>query len=116
MAAKILGKICKKDPEKTLRLVEKFSKEISDWVVCDTLATQGIRKIAKIRQKDIFSLSQRLVVSKDFWQRRLGLVILINFMKEKKLQKEIKDILRKAKEDKEYYVKKAVIWLKSRLY
>lgn len=51
LAIKILGKICGTNPEKTLKLIKKFSKDISDWVVCDTLATQGIRKIFGIKTK-----------------------------------------------------------------
>ena len=53
LASKILGKICKTNSEKTLRLIKKFSKDISDWAVCDTLATQGIRKIISLKQKEI---------------------------------------------------------------
>lgn len=51
LAVKILGKICKNDPIKSLNLIKRFTKKISDWAVCDTLATQGIRKIAKIQKK-----------------------------------------------------------------
>lgn len=115
LATKIIGKICKKDAEKTLKLIKKFSKDISDWAVCDTLATQGIRKIAKIEQKEIFELSEKLVLSKNFWQRRFGLVLLINFKNDKNLRKDIKKILKKVEQDNEYYVKKAVVWLKKEL-
>ena len=115
LAAKILGKICKKDAGKTLKLIKKFSKDISDWAVCDTLASQGIKKIAKIKQKEIFELSEKLVLSKKLWQRRFGLVLLINFVKEKNLRKDIEKILGKVKDDNKYYVKKAVIWLKKEL-
>jgi len=45
LASKILGKICKTNPTKTLKIIQKFSKDISDWVVCDTLATQGIEAL-----------------------------------------------------------------------
>ena len=115
LATKILGRICKKDAEKTLKLIKKFSKDISDWAVCDTLATQGIRKITKIKQKEIYELSKKLVLSKNFWQRRFGLVLLINFKKDKNLKKNIKKILKKVEQDKEYYVKKAIVWLKKEL-
>jgi 3-methyladenine DNA glycosylase AlkD len=115
LAAKILGRICRKNPGKTLNLVKKFSKDISDWAVCDTLATQGIRRIAKIKQKEIFELSDELIKSKNFWQRRFGLVLLVNFAKDRNLRKEIERILKKVEGNKEYYVKKAVIWLKKSL-
>ena len=115
LASKILGKICKKNPEKALKLIEKFSKDISDWAVCDTLAGQGVRKIVIIKQKEIFEISKKFIKSKDLWQRRFALVLLINFAKDKNLKREIREILKKVEDDKEYYVKKAVVWLKKEL-
>jgi 3-methyladenine DNA glycosylase AlkD len=115
LASKILGKICKTNPTKTLKLIQKFSKDISDWVVCDTLATQGIRKIISLKQKEIFEISKKLVKSKDLWQRRFALVLLINFAKDKSFRQKIEEILEKVKDDKEPYVKKAIIWLKNEL-
>ncbi len=115
LAAKIMGKLCKKDPEKTLQLIESFSKEIADWAVCDTLATQGVRGIIKIKQKEIFWISKKLVKSKNFWERRFAVVLLINFAKDKFLTKEIKEIIKNVESDKEYYVKKAVEWVKRKL-
>ena len=112
LASKILGKICRKDTERTLRLIKKFVNDIEDWAVCDTLATQGIRTIVKIKQKEIFELSKEMVESKSLWKRRFGVVLLINFKREKALKKEIKKIIKKVENDKEYYVKKAVDWLK----
>ena len=115
LASKILGKICKTNPAKTLTLIKKFSKDISDWVVCDALATQGIRSIINLKQKEFFDLSKKLVKSKNLWQRRFGLVILINFTKDKDFRQEIKEILKSVKDEKEPYVKKAIIWLKNEL-
>lgn len=112
LSAKILGKICRKDAEKTMKLLEKFSKDVCDWAVCDTLATQGIRGIAKEKQEEIFELSGKLILSKNLWKRRIALVLLINFKKEKELHGEIKEIVARAEKDKEHYVKKAVEWVK----
>jgi 3-methyladenine DNA glycosylase AlkD len=115
LAAKILGKICKKDPERALNLVKKFVNDIVDWAVCDTLATQGIRPIRKTKQQEIFELSKKLVKSKNLWKKRFGVVLLINFKKEKPLRKKIKEILNQVEGDKEYYVKKAIEWIKRSL-
>ena len=112
LAIKILGKICKNNPEKSLKLIKKFSKEIENWAICDTLATQGIRGIAKIKQREILALSQDLIKSKNLWQRRFALVLLINFKDDKKLKRKIKEIINLAKNDQEYYVQKAIKWLK----
>lgn len=40
LAAKILGRICNKNPDLTIKLVKKFVKNIDNWAVCDVLATQ----------------------------------------------------------------------------
>jgi len=115
LASKILGKICKKDPSRTLKLIKKFSKEIKSWAVCDTLATQGIKSIANLKKEEIFALSKKLIKSKNFWQRRFAIVLLINFAKEKSLRKDIESIIKSVENDKEYYVKKAVKWIKRKL-
>lgn len=115
LAVKILGKICKKDPEKTLRFIKSFSKKIYDWAVCDTLGTQGVRGIVKIKQKEIFEISKRLIQSKNFWEKRFAIVLLINFTKDKNLKKEINKIIENIETDKDYYVKKAANWIKSKL-
>ena len=115
LAAKILGKICRKDPEKTLELIKKFVDDLVDWATCDTLATQGIRPIAKMKQKEIFELSKKLVKSENPWKRRFGIVLLINFKKDKTLKKEIEKIIKNVEEDKEHYVKKAIDWIKREL-
>jgi 3-methyladenine DNA glycosylase AlkD len=115
LASKILGKICKRDPEKTLQFLRMFSKNICDWAVCDTLATQGIRGIAKTKQKEIFEISKKLIHSKNFWERRFAIVLLINFTKDKNLKKEINEVIKNAETDEEYYVKKAVEWIKRKL-
>lgn len=115
LAAKILGKICKKDPAKTLGLLEKFSKDISDWPSCDTLATQGIRKIAKVKLKEIFKLAQKVILSKNLWQRRFAIVLLVELSGHGFDKKEIEKLAEKVEGDKEHYVKRAIVWLKSSL-
>ena len=115
LASKILGKICKKDPERTLKIIKKFSKGISDWAVCDTLATQGIRGIAGLKQKEILEISKKLIRSKNPWERRFAIVLLINFAKDKNLRKELSEIIEHVKNDNEHYVKKAVEWMKRKL-
>ncbi len=112
LAAKILSKVCKKNPEKTIGLIKRFSRDISDWVVCDTLATQGTRGIANIKQKEIFEISKNLISSKNLWERRFALVLLINFKKDGRLKNEILKIVKAIEDDKEHYIKKAVRWIK----
>src|SRR6185436_9701676 len=37
LAAKLINVICKKDPVLSLKLVTGFTKDISDWAVCDAM-------------------------------------------------------------------------------
>jgi 3-methyladenine DNA glycosylase AlkD len=115
LSAKILGKVCKNDPERSLALLLKFSNEISDWAICDTIATQGIRGIVKSRRREVFNLSRRFVRSELMWQRRLGIVLLTNYAKEDSLKKEIQEIIRPLEKDNEHYIKKAMKWIERKL-
>lgn len=115
LAAKLLNRICKKDPDQAIELVEKFSKDISDWAVCDSIGMQGLKPIAVIKEKEIFALSHRLSSSKNIWQRRLSLVLIEVYTKNIKLHSAIKALVKKQESDDEYYVKKAVEWINRNL-
>jgi 3-methyladenine DNA glycosylase AlkD len=112
LAGKLLNVICKKDPLLSLKLVADFSKDISDWAVCDTVGMQSLKPVAKKIQKEIFDLSAKLVKSKNLWERRLSLVIIEVFTKDKSLHPEIMKRVNMLENDEEYYVKKAVVWIK----
>jgi len=112
LAAKLLNVICKKDPLLSLKLVAGFSKDISDWAVCDTLGMQSLKPVAKKIQDQIFELSAKLIKSKNLWERRLSLVIIEVFTKDKSLHPEIIKRVKMLENDEEYYVKKAVVWIK----
>jgi 3-methyladenine DNA glycosylase AlkD len=74
LATKLLGSLCKKDPEQTLRLAQKFAPQVSDWAVCDTLGMQALKGIAPKRQRELLASSNKLIRSKNPWERRLALV------------------------------------------
>ena len=112
LAAKMLNVICKKDPLFSLKLVTGFSKDISDWAVCDTVGMQSLKPVAKKIQKEIFDLSAKLIKSENLWERRLSLVIIEVFTKDKSLHPEIVKRVKMLENDDEYYVKKAVVWIK----
>jgi len=115
LAGKILSKISKKDSDKTLRLIKRFSTNISDWAICDILGTQSVRKIVKEKPKEIFKLSEELINSKNLWQRRLAIVLLIELNRQGFSKEKIKKLANKVKEDKEYYVRRVLVWLKNEL-
>jgi 3-methyladenine DNA glycosylase AlkD len=111
LAAKLLGSSCKKDPDRALTLAKKFAPQISDWAVCDTLGMQGVKAIAVEKQIELLAWSSKLVKSKSLWERRLGLVLLTHFVKNKTSRTQIEETLARVGGDKEHYVKKAVEWL-----
>lgn len=115
LAGKLLNVICKKDPLLSLKLVTGFTKDISDWAVCDCIGMQGLKPVAKKIQNEIFDLSGKLIKSKNLWERRLSLVIIEVYTKDRVLQPEIMKRVKTLENDEEYYVRKAVDWIKRNL-
>ena len=115
LAAKILEKNASKDPDKALKLVYEFSKEIDNWPVCDALGMQSLRGITKTHADEIFALAKKLNNGTSFWQRRLSLVLVEWFTRDKKYHPAIKSLIRPLRNDPEHYVKKALQWLEKNL-
>ena len=113
LAAKLINQLAKKHPIEAIKAVNSFSNEIEDWAVCDTLGMQSLKPISKTHIEEIFSLAKKLNRSKNFWQRRLSLVLVEVFGKDATMHPAINSLLKPLEDDKEYYVKKAVVWLKS---
>lgn len=76
---------------------------------------QSLKAINKIRSKEIFALANELSSSPVMWQRRLSMVLLEDFCKQPVFHNTIQEMVNKHKGDKEYYIKKAVIWLEASL-
>ena len=112
LAGKLLGLVAKKDPARTLKLVTAFSKSITDWAVCDTLGMQSLKPIVKTHQEEIFALAGKLNNSKDPWQRRLSLVLVEWYTRMPELHPQINKLIEALENDPEYYVKKAVVWIR----
>src|ERR1700730_8718757 len=70
IAIKILEKIGKADPERSIKLVKQFATEIDNWAICDGLGMQALRAARQTHQKEIFELAKKYNVSRDPWQRR----------------------------------------------
>lgn len=112
LAAKITGKLARKNPEEALKRVELFSAGIHNWAVCDALGMQSVQPIREKFQLEIFSLAQRLIVSTDAWQRRLALVLVEWYTRQRHLLPDIEALLHTVENDEAYYVQKAVAWVK----
>lgn len=112
LAAKLLGKIARQDAAKTLTLVDQFSTEINDWAVCDALAMQSVKPLVKSHAKEIFTLAKNLNASANLWQRRLSLVLIEYYTREEQHHTAIGKLITALENDPEYYVKKALVWIK----
>jgi len=112
IAIKMIEKVGKDDPSRVLTLFKQFSKQIDNWAVCDGLGMQFLRGIVKTHQNKVFDLAARLNRSKDPWQRRLSLVMVEWYTRKGEAPQKIKELVKNLETDKEYYVKKAVIWIK----
>jgi 3-methyladenine DNA glycosylase AlkD len=111
IAVKILQKIAKQDAEKSLQLVQYFAAGIDNWAVCDTVGMQALQTIVKTHQAAIFALAKKYNQSANFWERRLSLVLVEWYTRDKTLHNEIKKLVKPLENDEEYYVKKAVLWI-----
>jgi 3-methyladenine DNA glycosylase AlkD len=112
LAGKLLGKIARQDPERSLQLVESFSKDISDWAVCDTLGMQALKPIAKTHHAALFDMASRLNTSANLWQRRLSLVLVEWYTRDASFHPAINKLVKTLENDNEYYVRKAIVWIK----
>ena len=112
IAIKIIEKMGKKDPNRLLKLIQQFAKGIDNWAVCDAIGMQGLRSIVKTHRDEIFKLAGKYNHSKDPWQRRLSLVMVEWYTREPGTHTDIKKLMKTLENDEEYYVKKAVAWIK----
>jgi 3-methyladenine DNA glycosylase AlkD len=92
-------------------LIEYFAPGIDNWAVCDTIGMQALQTILKTHQKEIFALAKKYNRSANLWERRLSLVLVEWYTRDKTLHDEIKKLVKPLENDNEYYVKKAVVWI-----
>ncbi len=111
LAVKMMGCIAKKDPSKSLALIQYIVPGIDNWAVCDTIGMQALKPINKTHQKEIFALAKKYKSSANFWERRLSLVLVEWFTRIPERHAEIKKLVKPLENDPEYYVRKAVVWI-----
>ncbi len=111
LGVKILQKIAKKDAALSLELVQDFAPQIDNWAVCDAVGMQALQTIRKTHEQEIFALAKKYNRSPNLWLRRLSLVLVEWYTRDKSLHAEINKLVKPLENDNEYYVKKAVIWI-----
>lgn len=112
ITAKILGKVAKKAPEKTLALIKNLLKDIDNWAVCDTLATQGIRGIMPANNDKIFVLALKCIKDRNKWIKRFGVVTTVELAHNKKFEipEKVFDIVKPLMGAEDADIKKAISW------
>ncbi len=111
LAAKLLGQIAKKDPEKSFSIFKKMAVQIDNWAVCDTLGMQSLKPLVRTHADNIFSLAKEYNLSSNPWLRRLSLVMVEWYTRDKKHHQTIKKLISHLENDREYYVQKAIKWI-----
>ncbi|MGC4104459.1 DNA alkylation repair protein [Ferruginibacter sp.] len=111
VAVKILQKTAKNDAVQSLQLIQYFASGIDNWAVCDAVGMQALQTIRTTKQQEIFALAKKYNRSKNLWERRLSLVLVEWYTRDKTLHPEIKKLVQPLENDAEYYVKKAVVWI-----
>ncbi len=111
IAIKIVEKTGKSDPLQTLKIFKSFSTRIDNWAVCDGLGMQFLRGIVKTNSQEIFSIADEFSYSEDPWQRRLSLVMVEWYTRDKEYHSKIRKLIKHLDKDNAYYVRKAVQWI-----
>ncbi|MBU3905275.1 MAG: DNA alkylation repair protein [Nanoarchaeota archaeon] len=99
------------DDKKAQKPVKTWVPSLDNWANADLL--MGETKIYWIdNPKETLAYSKKLIKSKNLWDRRFGLIILIFPVRRGKISKtQALEIANQLKDDKEKYVKKGYIWL-----
>ncbi len=98
------------DDSQAIRIVKKWVPQCNNWVNTDILMAETKEYWAQ--SKDTIAYSKKLMKSKNPWDRRFGLIILIWPVRRGKLSKlKATSLANTLKDDKEKYVKKGYIWL-----
>lgn len=108
----VLGYV-KDDIEEVLSYIEDFIPKIDNWSVCDSFCI-GL-KFTKLNRSRVWDFLQPYLSSKQEFEMRFGIVMLLNFYLEENYIDRVFILLDRAKHEG-YYVKMAVAWAISICY
>lgn len=95
------------------KYLEFFSKEISDWAVCD--GSVKVMKLIKKERSHFYPFVLKMLKTNNEYQVRLALVILLNYYITDEYILKLIEICKKVKSDK-YYINMALAWLICEMY
>jgi len=108
----VLGYV-KADIEETLQYTSNFVPKIDNWSVCDSFCN-GL-KFTKDNMERVWDFIQPFLCSKEEYEVRFGVVMLLNFYINKEYIERTLEVLDNIKHPG-YYVKMAVAWAVSICY
>lgn len=102
----LVSSLIKADYPQMLVLMERFSKRIYNWAICDTVTFKQIKKYLPQMWQDI----DRFILSSNRWVVRYGFKILMDFYLD---ELHITEVLNKVAADRNsfYYVQMMKAWL-----
>ncbi len=103
----------KVDFNKRLEYIEQFIPYIDNWAICDIFCNN--LKSIKDNKEKMYIFLKKYIDSKDEFELRFLIVILLDYYVEEKYINEILNILDKIKHNG-YYVKMAIAWAISVIY
>ena len=103
----LIGFQTKEPIEKVIKQVEKFVPKINSWAVCDTFCA-GL-KVTKKYQPEMFEVIKQYLKSKQEYELRFAIVMLLDYYINDQYIDQILQILDNVKLDK-YYVQMANAW------
>ena len=101
------GLICKiKDFNLQKKYLDNYIKTIDNWASVDTLKFK-----IKNKEKEYLDLSKEYIKSDKEFIRRVGVIILFEFLKRKEYLNEVFNIIKSLYKEEAYYVNMAISWL-----
>lgn len=118
IAVKILNRYSKKFPQPSLKFIHQISRQLTNWAICDILATYGVRNLID-NQVDIFTqLTTKYIPSSNKWTQRFAIVTLVELARHPEIQitKQHLNILKPYLQSTDLDIKKAIVWVYKRAY
>jgi len=83
IAAKVLERLGRQQPEKTLELAASFVGTLRNWEECDQLACFGLRQVVQRHPERVLPRCRAWVGDEERWTRRFAVAVLTSLPKAK---------------------------------
>lgn len=112
IAAKVLERIGKRLPEKTVGIVSSFVPSLPNWEECDQLAMFSVRAVVQRRPEPVLPRCEEWVRSDEKWTRRFAVAVLTSLPKDASYSPGEREfaILEHAMEDEAREVQDTATW------